>query len=493
MLPVVLTAAFVMLPPNETALRHLVWIKPRTETAADLLAEKLRVEARELREEKKPADALPLFNAAVLLRPDDYTTRVGRAKTFAALGRHDEEADEYTALLARYPGSWIAWCDVAEGWIDRGRWDEAGRCFERAVELTPAGELRFSVLVHNADCWLGKDSKSDDVKQLPRVRLMRAHLALCDAVEHSAEVSRSAAARQYAFAHRAWLRHAIGWLAEAAADYDEVLKLLPTDVADVHAVQAKIAFELKDYEKVLVHAAAAKKFGGDPILSAQIRCKTLIKMADYERAEQAAADWVQLAAEDEDAAFFRAITLRLRGHDDEADQETERSAKLRKREIADQVYAEMYALWMWYEQHDATERLLTRRIASTPDTSELAAVYVNRAKLRRQRGLAEDVLDDLTACVRLRPHCFDTRALRANAAIELWRYDVALEDAEVLTRLWPFDPDGHKLLAEARGAIKMAAAIADREPDYRPAGPLVAMPRNYSFGAGLMAAYLPNR
>jgi hypothetical protein len=98
MLPLALAAALA-LPPSETAWRYTVRAQAREFTGVELLAEKLRVEAVDLRDVKKPSEALPLCNAAVRLCSTDGT-RIGRAKTFAALGRYDDQADEYAWVFA---------------------------------------------------------------------------------------------------------------------------------------------------------------------------------------------------------------------------------------------------------------------------------------------------------------------------------------------------------------------------------------------------------
>ncbi len=103
MLPVAIVAAVALLPPNDTALRYSVRGNARGVTAVELLAEKLRAEAVELREGKNPTDALSRFNAAVLLNPDDPNARIGRAKTFGVLGRFDESDKDYAEVLARNP------------------------------------------------------------------------------------------------------------------------------------------------------------------------------------------------------------------------------------------------------------------------------------------------------------------------------------------------------------------------------------------------------
>lgn len=404
MLPVALAAALVVLPPSPEFDMRLVhrW-KYASVTGPHLLADKLRDEAVELRKANKPADALPLINAALLFYPKSTFIRIDRAKTFAALGRYDEQADDYAWVLANCPQSYSMWVwqYIAEGWIDRGKWDEATQCFEHALGQTPPGELRSQILLREADYWLGDDHDLDTLKGLPRERLMAAHLALCDALEF-ADLSRPA--RQYALASRAWVRYARGWFAEAAADYDEVLKLKPTD-SGVHNVRALIAHELKDYAKALHHYEAAEKHGYDPIEMASAKCSVLLTIGEYERAKAVVEDWVRLAPKDKDAALCHAVTLRLVGKDDEADQVSRAAVLLSVRTLADQTWYELYALGQCGEL-DAADRLLTRQIATTTDTEELARAYCNRCHLRRYRGLVEEAIDDMSACMRLRPEYY---------------------------------------------------------------------------------------
>lgn len=499
MLPVALAVALVALPPNETALRYSVRTKARGCTGVELLAEKLRVEAVELRNAQKPADALPLFNAAVLLHPDDTDIRIGRAKTFAALGRYDEQADEYAWVLARNPCSYEAWQSVAEGWIARGKWAEAKKCFGHAREFVGPGRQRCEMLVEEAHYWIGREVAIGSTVRLslselagcPIERLVAAEEALFDALQLDTDALRDL--RNGILTLRGLVRHALGRHAEAASDFDTVLDSLPEN-ADVHFVRSAVAFDMKDFATAADHLAAAERTGHQPESDLrQARCKLLLATADYERAETVSAEWVRMAPADHEAALYRAITLRFVGKDEEADQVTAAAAVLCERTFAEQACHEVYAMWAGYDRLDATERLLTRLIANTPDTSELAAAYCNRGALRRQRGENEGALDDLTACVRLRPLSYAPRTTRARMALELRRYDITLEEARALTRLWPHDPTGHKLLADARSAIDMAAGIAGREPDYRPAGPLVTLPGGYSLGAEWVCAYLSKR
>ncbi len=346
--------------------------------------------------------------------------------------------------------------------------------------------------------WLGKETAITDqaaldpqvLARLPLERLVQAEHALCDALRedtHAYHCSRPDV--QFL---RGVVQHALGRAADATRDYDDCLVANPA-AWPAHLLKAMLAFTANDHARALTHIEAAETHGCDPTLIAQIRCKALAGLGEYERAEKASAEWVKVAPTDPDAASHRAITLRMCCKDAEADRATERAAELHKRSRAEQVYAEMYALWVWYSRYEDADRLLSRTLAGVLTVAERAGLYLHRGDLRRQFRSGEDGYGDVTAAVRLHPAYSDARRLRSELALHLRRYSDALEDAEILARLTPHDPAAHKLLADARGALQLAAAVAGRAPDYRPAAPLRAIPRDYRYGVALVAAYLPNR
>jgi tetratricopeptide (TPR) repeat protein len=495
MLPTFLAAAIAVMPTTETELRYSVWRNQLPLSGPGILAEKWRIDAVDLRDADKPADALPLFNAVLMLQPDNALARVGRAKTFAALGRYDEQADEYAWVLARNPCSPSTWQDIAEGWIARQKWAEAEQCFARALELSAPGEQRCWTLLNEASCWLGIDlsaaPKPDEFKHLPTARVVRGHVALSTAVEHAKEAG--PATRQSAHALRAWFHVISGHYVEAAADYDRVLALAPND-GGVHFMRASVAFGLNDHNTALAHALLAERNGFNHAQATQLRCKCLLPLGRDDEAEAAAEQWCRIDPQDADAALYRAITLRVAGKHDEADGATARAAELSDRSFVIQAWAEMWALWVWYERLEEADRLLTHLLVGrTLTRSERALMHFCRGDLRRQLRSDEDGFHDLTAALRLAPSYHEARKLRAGLALKMKRHEIVVEDAEALTRITPFDPDAHKLLADARMAIRMSADLAGREPDFRPAGPLFAVPSVHSYGRALIDTYLPNR
>lgn len=480
MLPIFLAAALAVQPPSEVELRYAVRAKQAPMTAPDILVERWRAEAVDLRDAYKPADALILFNAAMLLYPEHLDVRIGRAKTFAALGRYDEQADEYAWVIARNPNSYEAWHEVAEGWIARRKWVEAEQCFARAAELVPAGKLRCQVLVEEALRWLSVD-QADYPHQIDLARtaeLPFERLTHADATLNSALVFDTDAVlykKVDIILLRGLAQQSLGMLAQAKEAYDKVLVEHPLDITAL-TLRASIAVLTSDFPKAFKLLDSLEQQGRESKLIAQIRCKALIGGGEYERAATAAVKWREIDPASSDAYLYRGITLRLLDKHDEADEVTMRAAEVNGLNYAVQAWTEMWAIWVWYNRPDKAELLLTHVLSQPLCRTERAKVYAIRADLRRQLWTEEDAFLDATTAVRL---VFDdpfARKKRAELAFRLRRYEIGFEDAEALTRLDPSDPVGHKLLAEARSAITMYADLAGREPDFHPVGPVMLVP-----------------
>ncbi len=83
------------------------------------------------------AAALPLIAQALAARPDSAIYRRNQASILAGLGRLEEAAEAYEALLALTPGDAEAQAGLAGVCRHVGRWDEAAARYRRALELRP--------------------------------------------------------------------------------------------------------------------------------------------------------------------------------------------------------------------------------------------------------------------------------------------------------------------------------------------------------------------
>ena len=512
--------ALLSLPP-QPVVRVQVDLRERvqTVTALQVWAEQLRCAGGELRDGRRlpegaektqrmgmtpPAgprlpEALAAFNASLLLCPDDWYTLLGRARTFTAQGRHDEAATDYTRMLALRPDWWDNWVWLGEAWISRGDLDQARRCFDHAADLRPPGKWRCDARLAEASCWLGVEvtySRNsmcalagltpEGVAAVPLERQSRAESAIAHAMLMEPDDSRERRAKLHAF--RGIVRHGMGRHAEAAAEYDQALTDLTTDY-HLHYWRAEVAAKRGDRETAFRHLDLAEGYGLGRPFALWLRGHLHRDAGEWERVEACIAECLAILPDDVNTLRAHGSLLRHLGKDEAADRAARRVAELAGTNWAIEVLLQAWSLGAEFGQWKAADRLHTRTLdAGGLSSLDQGLLYFNRGKWRCDAGPTEEGYEDMTRAVRLAPHFTDFRTERARQALFLMRYADAIEDADAVCRQRPHDPAGWKLLREARGPEEMAATLAGRKPDFRPAGPVVKLPIEVSPGAKLVAA-----
>lgn len=184
---------------------------------------------------------------------------------------------------------------------------------------------------------------------------------------------------------------------------------------------------------------------------------------------------------------MHATTLRILERDVEADRVTKRAAELEPSFVAYEMFQQALVIERELGQPEMAERVLSRAVDRNGQSKREYVMALHcRAMLRSHLGRDEEAFEDYTKIVRLAPKTVDYRLARADTALFLKRYAAAMEDAEAVLRIQPQEAFAHELLRKVRGPEELAAAVAGRKPDYRPAGPVQKVPITVSYRAVLM-------
>jgi tetratricopeptide (TPR) repeat protein len=497
MLPTAVIAVLALLQPWDDTPKA-VFRQPPAVRSQFIWAEQLRCEGVERRNSGRLLEALAAFDAAARLCPQHADVFAGRGKTLALLRRHDDAADDYERLIALDPHSWWNWHWVAEGWIIRGKYDEAQQCFDHAAELRPTPKSRCDVRLAEMFCWLGLDLAGNGgrtlkgefapgvVEPLSWERVNRAENAVMQALLLEADGTRTPRAKL--FGYRGVLRHGSGRTAAAVADYDTVLAEMPDD-SSLHYWRAQLAAKQRDTAKAVHHLELAEKHGLGRVWALSLRVDLHRDAGEWERVEACVAECRTIIPDDISTLRTHGCLHRYFGRDDEADRAARRVVQLSGTTWGVEVVLQAWSLRHEFSDREAADRLLTRVLdtggLTIPDRTDL---LLNRGKWRCESGPTEEGYEDMTRAVRLAPASVMFRIERSKQAVFMKRYADAMEDAEAVCRLWPHDPMVWELLREARQVEQLAAAFAGRKPDFRPAGPVVRVPVGVAPGANLVAA-----
>lgn len=502
-----LLAAVVCSPMPDTH-PHCAVRRLNVVTAPEVFAERLVAYGFELYAENKPSDALAAFDAARCLSPDRSTIPWSRALALAALGRHDEAADEYERMLSFDPTNPYLWQNVAFGWVERGKFGEAEACFAEARRWCATDAERFELDVGEAMSWAGGAPREHKTRRLnrfpftqeatggqlglvPADRLVRAEAALTHAIalNNSGGKHNSVA---NAYHGRGVVRFHLGRTAEAQWDADQALSVSPSNPV-CHLLRASLAQRRGDRAVALEHLDLAARFGADPATVAGCRCAVFTDAGEVAKAEEAAREWCRLDPQGVNALRVHGALLRLSGKDDEADRAAERVAELTGSSVVKPFIDQAQILlgqFGQFEHRESAFRTYARLLARPHLTRfQYLDVLTRRADLWRFLGQQMEAFDDLTTAVRLAPENPHYRLLRLTAADSLQREREVLEDAAAMRRLRPMVAEVTAVWRRVSGPEELRAAMAGREPDYRPAGPVVAVPITVSaprvFVAGL--------
>lgn len=486
MLPTAAIAVLALLQPWDDTPKA-VFRQPPTVRPQFIWAEQLRCEGVERRDSGRLLEALAAFDAAARLCPQHADVFAGRGKTLALLRRHDDAADDYERLIALDPHSWWNWHWVAEGWIIRGKHDEAQQCFDHAAELQPTPKRQCDVRLAEMFCWLGLEMAVGNggrtlkgefapgvVEPLSWERVNRAENAVMQAL--LLETDCTHAPRAKLFGYRGVLRHGSGRTAAAVADYDTVLAEMADD-SSLHYWRAQLAAKQRDTAKAFHHLELAEKLGLGRVWALQLRAEMHRDAGEWKKVEACVAEWCQLNPVEARASRIHGICLMALGRDEEAEKAAERTAGIARTTIVFETLAQAYSLCGDLRLPDAADHTLTKLLERTDlNRADRGLVYWTRGQGRFLIGRVEEGYEDFTRAVRLVPEGSHYRRERLKQAIYLKRYADAMEDADAFCRLAPYDPFGREMLSNARQPEEMSAAINRRTPDYRPAGPVAKMP-----------------
>lgn len=486
MLPSALVAAFVLVPldvPPKAAVRPRESVRPMQGWA-----EQLRKCGMERRHAGRLYEALAAFNAALLLDPNSDSAYAGRGKTLTLLGRHDKAADDYARMIALAPNDWESWQCVAEGWMLRGRYDEAQRCFDHTAGLRPPGKWRCDARLAEMALWAGTETTAvqltlspETVANTPAERQCRAETAVVQALLLETDGTREPRAKLYAC--RGYIRHGMGRHFEAVADYDRALEVVTTD-ASLHYYRAQLAHLQRDEEKALHHLDLAEQAGLERRYLVDLRGEMHCDTHEWEQAAACAAEWCRLEPENPYPFRTNSVLLCILGQDEAAVEAAERAAKLAKTSTVVELCSFALRTLDGLGRKSEVDRLLTRTL-DLPGVSaaDRGMLYFMRGMCRDFESRTAEGFEDVTRSVRICPDVPGSRVVRAELAMHQKRTAAAMEDVEAACRLQPYDSRNWELLRAVRGQEEVAAAIAGRKPDYRPAGPVVRVPITVAPGA----------
>lgn len=94
-----------------------------------------------LRSDDRTAEALPLFDEALAREPAHLPALLGRAGALHCLGRYDAAYDTFSLVTEAAPASLEAWIGMGTSALDSLDTDEALRCFDRALAISPENTL----------------------------------------------------------------------------------------------------------------------------------------------------------------------------------------------------------------------------------------------------------------------------------------------------------------------------------------------------------------
>ena len=121
-------------------------------------ARRLAVAGHELYLKGKYVDALPLYEKAVQLYPEDIVAQRGIVETRFKLRQYDLAVQDANAALGRFPTDWMLLEARADALIALGRKDDAIRDYRRCIEMDPAGYWEPWMKLASAQRAVGADA-----------------------------------------------------------------------------------------------------------------------------------------------------------------------------------------------------------------------------------------------------------------------------------------------------------------------------------------------
>ena len=161
---------------------HIISYEESAPTGAHVAAEResqlLCDQGQMLLRQSQAADALAIFERALLINDQNHTAWLWRAMALTDLGRFDDALASYDRALALQPESARIWNSKGALLMELGRVQPALECFDRALDLPPVGAaLEASFLLN----------KGKALFRLERYQEARGALARSHQLDPSAE------------------------------------------------------------------------------------------------------------------------------------------------------------------------------------------------------------------------------------------------------------------------------------------------------------------
>lgn len=354
----------------------------------------LRDEALTLYRAGRFAEALPRFDAVLERHPNDSEALIKRGNVYLRLDRPSKALADFDRVVHRDPLNTSGHTDRAIALMMLGRLSEAEAAFERSIRL-------WEIPLNGAR-GLGAGGR--------------------DAVQE---------ARATAYAGLAQVHHRLNRDDEALAEYDQALKIDPSD-PNAHIGRGDVHRALGDFDRALADLDEAVRLGPSYPRAFASRGRLL---EDLKRDDAAESDYSRALALDPNYAFAYRLRGGLRsrlGRNEEALADFEVVNRLRPDDA--ETLKDRGGVLERMGRHREALAELDRAIQIDPKN---AKAYQNRGAAYNSLGRYEDAVADLDRAIDLDPKNAGARTNCGLAYFMLGEYERSLEDLGEAVKLAP--------------------------------------------------------